>query len=58
MLTLMSQPSSSWNSRPMTYIEMPDEKIVITAKDTALSARVFSSNRRRRYSGTECALLP
>ncbi len=42
----------------MTYIEMPDENSVMTAKETALRARVFSSNRSRRYSGTECARLP
>ena len=58
MLTSTSQPSSNWNSRPITYIEIPDENSVITANDTAFSARVFSSNRRRRYSGTECARLP
>ena len=37
---------------------IPDEKIVITANDIALKPRVFSSKRRRRYSGTERARLP
>ena len=41
-----------------TCIEMPDEKTVITANDTALKARVFSSNRNLRYSGTERAFEP
>jgi hypothetical protein len=42
----------------MAYIEMPDEKIVITANEMALKARVFSSKRRRRNSGTERAREP
>lgn len=40
------------------YMEMPDEKTVMMANVMALSARVFSSNRMRRYLGTERALLP
>ena len=39
-------------------MEMPDENTVITANETALNARVFSSNRSFRYSGTERALEP
>ena len=42
----------------MAYIDTPDENTVITANETALSVRVFSSNRRRRYSGTERAREP
>ena len=42
----------------MAYMEMPDEKTVMKAKEKALTARVFSSNRMRRYSGTERALEP
>ena len=42
----------------MTCMEMPEEKTVITAKDSALNARVFSSKRSLRYSGTERALEP
>ena len=42
----------------MAYIETPDEKIVITAKLTAFRVRVFSSNRSRRYSGTDLAREP
>ena len=45
-------------SLAIAYIEMPLEKMVITAKVMALSPRVFSSNRSRRYSGTECAREP
>ena len=39
-------------------MEMPEEKTVMTAKETALKARVFSSKRSLRYSGTERALEP
>ena len=53
-----SQPSTSRSSSPRAYIEMPDENTVITAKENAFSVRVFSSNRSRRYSGTERARLP
>ncbi len=42
----------------MAYIETPEENTVITAKETALRVRVFSSNRSRRYSGTERAREP
>ena len=52
------QPSTSSNSSPSAYIEMPDEKIVITANVTAFSARVFSSKRSFKYSGTLRARLP
>ena len=47
-----------WMSLAMAYIEMPEEKIVMVAKEMALSARVFSSKRSRRYSGTERAREP
>ncbi|HEY0435310.1 MAG TPA: hypothetical protein VGC92_01630 [Phenylobacterium sp.] len=40
------------------YIEIPEFRIVIRAKMVAFSARVFSSNRRRRYSGPERAREP
>ena len=43
---------------PRAYIEMPELKIVITAKVKALKPRVFSSKRSLRYSGTLRALLP
>ena len=39
-------------------IEMPEEKIVMQAKEIALKPRVFSSKRSRRYSGTERAREP
>ena len=39
-------------------MEMPDEKMVMTAKLRALRPRVFSSKRSLRYSGTERARLP
>ena len=45
-------------SLAIAYIEMPDENTVMTAKETAFRARVFSSKRRRRYSGTERAREP
>ena len=37
---------------------MPEVKIVITAKEMALNARVFSSKRSFRYSGTLRAFEP
>ena len=58
MLTLKFQPSSSSSSLARAYIEMPDEKTVITAKEMALKPRVFSSKRSFRYSGTERAFEP
>ena len=54
----MFQPSSSDSSAPIAYMLMPDEKTVITAKVSALKARVFSSNRSFRYSGTLRAREP
>ena len=39
-------------------MEMPEEKTVMPAKVRALSARVFSSKRIFRYSGTLRARLP
>jgi hypothetical protein len=58
MLASMSQPSSRLKSFPMAYMETPEEKTVITAKEHALNARVFSSKRSRRYSGTLRAREP
>ncbi len=55
---LKLQPSTRCISSPMTYIEIPEEKMVITANVKALKPRVFSSNRIFRYSGTDRALLP
>ena len=52
------QPSTRFSRRPRAYMEMPEEKMVMTAKENALKARVFSSKRILRYSGTERALLP
>ncbi len=52
------QCSTNSNKSPSAYIEMPDEKTVITANVTAFSARVFSSNRSFKYSGTLRARLP
>ena len=46
------------SSRAMAYMEMPEEKTVINANENALNARVFSSNRNRRYSGTDRAREP
>jgi hypothetical protein len=39
-------------------MEMPEGKTVMAAKEMALSPRVFSSNRKRRNSGTERAREP
>jgi hypothetical protein len=58
MLTSKLHPSSRLKSLPMAYIDTPDEKMVMAANDTAFSVRVFSSNRSRRYSGTERARDP
>ncbi len=54
----LSKTCSAWMSRAIAYIEMPELNTVITAKEHALSPRVFSSKRRRRNSGTERALEP
>ncbi len=51
-------PSTSSSSLARAYIEMPEERTVISAKLIALKPRVFSSNRSRRYSGTERAREP
>ena len=53
-----SQPSSRCSSFPIAYIETPEEKTVITANEIAFRARVFSSNRSFRYSGTDRAREP
>ena len=53
-----SKTCSTWISRAMAYIEIPELKTVITANEQALSARVFSSKRRRRNSGTLRAFDP
>ena len=58
MLEVKFQPSITLSSTDIAYIEVPDEKIVITAKETALRARVFSSKRSFRYSGTDLARDP
>ena len=57
-LRLMFQPRSTLNSLPMANRLMPEDRIVITAKVIALRLRVFSSKRRRRYSGTLLAFEP
>ena len=43
-------------SSAIAYMEMPEEKTVMMAKEKALTARVFSSKRMRRYSGTRAGL--
>ncbi len=53
-----SSACSSCSSLAIAYIEMPEENTVINANETALNARVFSSKRRRRYSGTDRAREP
>ena len=58
MLTWKFQPSRMPRSFASAYIEMPDENTVITAKETALNPRVFSSKRIFRYSGTDRAFDP
>ncbi len=57
-LVVKSQPRSSFSSSAIAYMEMPEEKTVITAKVIAFSPRVFSSKRSFRYSGTERAREP
>ena len=49
---------SVWISSAIAYMLMPEENTVMMAKVNAFSARVFSSKRRRRYSGTDRALEP
>ena len=51
-------PSTSSSSLARAYMEMPGESTVIAAKVMALNPRVFSSNRSRRYSGTDRARDP
>ena len=58
MLTWKLQPSSRLNSFPIAYIEIPDDMIVMTAKEIAFRLRVFSSKRSLRYSGTDRARDP
>lgn len=58
MLRSKLQPSSRFMSFPMAYIDTPEEKIVITAKEAAFNVRVFSSKRSRKYSGTDRAREP
>src|ERR1043166_7046741 len=41
MLRLKFQPSTSSSSLARAYIEIPEEKTVMTAKDIALNPRVF-----------------
>ena len=53
-----SKTCSTWMRRAMAYMEMPELKTVIMAKEQAFSARVFSSKRMRRNSGTDRALEP
>ena len=57
-LNVKLQPSSRLSSRPIAYIEMPEDSTVINAKVMALRPRVFSSKRSLRYSGTERAREP
>ena len=45
-------------SSAIAYIEMPEERMVMIAKENALTARVFSSKRSRRNSGTLRAFDP
>jgi len=42
----------------MAYIEIPELNTVIAANEQAFSARVFSSKRSRRNSGTDRAFDP
>ena len=53
----LKMPSASISSA-MAYIEMPDEKRVMMLNEIAFSARVFSSKRILRYSGTLRGLEP
>ncbi len=40
---LKSHPSTNCSSLPRAYMEIPEEKMVITANEKALYVRVFSS---------------
>ncbi len=57
-LVVKLQPRIRRRRRPSAYIEIPEENTVMPAKVSALSARVFSSKRSLRYSGTLRARLP
>src|SRR6185312_8443863 len=52
------RPRRRFRSSAIAYMEMPEENTVITAKEIALSPRVFSSKRSFRYSGTDRAREP
>ncbi len=52
------QPISVSSNLPRACREMPDEKMVITAKEMALKAWVLLSKRSLRYSGTDRAFEP
>src|ERR1019366_1359610 len=56
-LAVKLHPRIRFSSRPSAYIEIPDENTVMTANASAFSARVFSSKRSLRYSGTLRARL-
>ena len=59
--SLANAPSNTcrtWISLAIAYIEMPEEKIVMIANEIAFRPRVFSSNRSRKYSGTDRAREP
>ncbi|MNT93272.1 hypothetical protein D3C72_2347010 [compost metagenome] len=58
MLAWIDQPRSSWNTRAMAYMLMPEASTVMAANEMALRPRVFSSKRSLRYSGTLRALEP
>src|ERR1022692_2243684 len=56
-LAVKLHPRIRFSRRPSAYIEIPDENTVMTANASAFSARVFSSKRSLRYSGTLRARL-
>ena len=57
-LVVKLHPRIRRSRRPSAYIEIPDENTVMPANVSAFSARVFSSKRIFRYSGTLRARLP
>ena len=58
MLACRFQPSMVWKTTAIAYRLMPEARTVIAAKLRAFRARVFSSKRSFRYSGTLRAFEP
>ena len=58
MLTLMSQPRQQLEQRPIAYMEMPEEKTVMTANEIALSAARLLVEPQPQVLGHRVRALP